>query len=108
MKVSALKICAIANLALIQTANAADQGKINQTIDVIEEFCLSGKSYDFKASAMGTITLRGPKGTIEANVKKTSGGVGYFNESIRKEVDDATRICMQPYVNKVIQLINEP
>jgi hypothetical protein len=49
--------------------------------------------------------LPGAQGKADANVKNMRGAVGYINEEIRRVVDDDTRKCMQPYIPRIIDII---
>jgi hypothetical protein len=108
LRVSA-SFCALIACFAISAATAADQGQIDQITNVVERFCLSGKQIQFTADASGNIAIKsltpGAQGKVEVNIRNTRGGVGYFNEEIRRVVDDDTRKCMQPYIDRIINVI---
>jgi hypothetical protein len=91
------------------SAVAADQAEIDQITNVIERFCLSGKQYQLTADVSGNISIKsllpGAQGKADVNIKNTTGAVGYLNEEIRRLVDTDTRGCMQPYINRIINII---
>ena len=96
-------------LMIASSATAADQAKIDQITNVIEELCLSGKQYQLTADVSGNISIKsllpGAQGKADVNIKNTRGGVGYLNEEIRRLVDADTRGCMQPYIDRLINII---
>ncbi len=95
----------------IQTSMAATQQQLDQITNVVERFCLSGKGFSLKADLNGNVSLLrlspGGQGKVEVDVRNTAGGVGYLNEEIRRLVDDDTRKCMSPHIDKLIDLIKE-
>ncbi|MBR1198087.1 hypothetical protein JQ634_06130 [Bradyrhizobium sp. AUGA SZCCT0240] len=103
----------LAVLLLIPTSISAQQLTRQQQIDqakaLIQESCLSGNSYSFDASADGHIQIKSLKPNLKAgislNAKTAPGGVGYVQEEIRKNVDDAIRKCMEPYIGRILDLI---
>ena len=100
-------------IALVsQNAVAQDltrQQQIDQAKSVLQMACLSGTSYEFNATADGKIELKslspGGRGGVNANVKTAPGGVGYVQEEIRKSVDEGIRKCMEPYINRIFDII---
>jgi hypothetical protein len=96
-------------LIISSSAMAADQAEIDQITNVIERFCLSGKQYQLTADLSGNISIKsllpGAQGKADVNIKNTRGGVGYLNEEIRRLVDTDTRGCMQPYIDRIINII---
>lgn len=93
----------------LHAGRAADQGKIDQLITVIERLCLSGAQYQLAADANGNINLQnlmpGAQGAINVNIKQQTGGVGYLREEIRSKVEDHVRGCMAPYISQIIDII---
>jgi hypothetical protein len=91
------------------TAFGATQEQIDQITTLIERLCLSGSNYQLKANAGGRIQffrlIPGAQGGIQVDVKNSTGGVNYLNEQIRLEFDKQTRDCMQPHINRLINLI---
>ena len=89
--------------------HAVTQQQIDQIKGVVEQFCLSGTQYQFDANADGSISIKGllpgAEGSVTVNIKTARGGVGYLNEQVRRIFDEETRRCMQPYIDKIINLI---
>jgi hypothetical protein len=110
MKCIAIAVVALVTLA--QTSYAADQKQIDQITGVIESFCLSGSSFSISGNVSGDITLKKLTPAVgvgaQTTVLKAKGGVGYINEQIRIAFDAATRDCMKPYIQQLIDLITAP
>ena len=90
-------------------ALGATQEQIDQITTVIERLCLSGNNYQLKANVAGSVRFLkiapGGKAGIDVDVKNSKGGVNYLNEQIRLEFDKQTRDCMQPHIDKLINII---
>jgi len=105
-----MQIAALLLLLLVAgTAFGATQEQIDQITTVIERLCLSGNNYQLKANVGGRIQffrlMPGAQGGIQVDVKNSTGGVNYLNEQIRLEFDKQTRDCMQPHINRLIDVI---
>jgi hypothetical protein len=99
--------------AFVPAAHADDIERAGRILKLVERACLAGErseagaALDASLSGLKNILDDGVSGKIkgEAFTEQVRGALGFVDDELKKDENDAIRTCIQPHMKTLIELL---